>query len=766
MRKLLTTLAASTLVGSLFLGVPKPVAAVSSAGDAGEETKVKVTTGETHDRYYDTSRNDSDGKRQTYVVAGDGTTAARRLTMQITVVEDGANADLKDTVNLTLSNATFTKDDTATIYDDKLNASALNGSANNNACDLNWTETSSTAHSAAIDCTDATGGNGATTGNDHTLTINFEVTLPASGASILTVASASANGFADYKVFFYSTTASESIYVGSGAVATGKATGCASPDFSSNDNAQYTPEEAVFAALSAVDESTDTIVLCGTEFVYEANDIEQYEPGAYYTGAIYIRADDTVNGITINGDDADSANFYQLLNVKGAGLHLTDLHFVKGQTTGNGGAVRVENGALTIVDSSFSNNDADGDGGAVYLENGAFAISNATFQNNYADGAGGAVSFVPTADLLTVADSYFSNNVALGDGGQLDVQGSAYHVSNDVTITDSEFFLGVGGYGGAGCFEDVDTLTLDGVVMSSNYVTNNNGGAVWTDADHTVISDSTFEDNHTGDYGGAVYTEGNYIEISDSTFTSNDADYAAGAVYAEYDLDISGSTFTDNDAIEYAGAVYGHDTTISESTFTDNVAGDSDGGAVNVDGDLEVSDSTFASNEAAGDGGAIWAAEDVEITASVFTENTSADEGGAVFGDGSSVTVNGGSLFRGNTSTYWGGALSAPGTLTVDRTTFVGNVSNKGGAIDSWGDRFYLTNSSFINNKATQWGGAITRGGRTYRGDISRTNSFRGNRSKVGATVALYWMPLSIGRRDAALWKIPGVTPYFVQGNK
>ena len=383
------------------------------------------------------------------------------------------------------------------------------------------------------------------------------------------------------------------------------------------------------------------------------------------------------------------------------------------------GLLNVNEANLSVEGINFHDGEAY-NGGAIYVA------------NDY-------VALVLRGGSLTVLDSNFTSNEASGaDYGS----GGAIYAEGSLTVNNSSF-------------ED-STAVL-------------NGGAIYVHGgdyanDETNIVDSEFIDNQADARGGAISIYDSPMTVTNSLFEGNDSGFMGGAIHAYGTLVVEdNSRFYDNYTETYGGAIYSDGIAeVLDSEFTGNRSY-GDGGAIYADLTLYVSDSTFADNYAAVYGGAITADEATEIYGSTFERNTADDEGGAVWTYYDTDITN--STFVENESRNWGGALSVGGdggVLTIDNSTLRGNISAKGGAIDSFGDRLILTRTSFINNRATVYGGAIARSGRTYRGDISRTNVFRGNRAKTASTVALYDLPVNIARRDAAFWKIPGVTAYAI----
>ena len=148
-----------------------------------------------------------------------------------------------------------------------------------------------------------------------------------------------------------------------------------------------------------------------------------------------------------------------------------------------------------------------------------------------------------------------------------------------------------------------------------------------------------------------------------------------------------------------------------------------DGGAVLVQNQSPVSidDTHFVYNHATGSGGAIAAPEVVTVTRSHFFDNSAGSgDGGAIHtaADGN-VTVIESSFTRNYAFAGRGGAISsvAAGVASdagVQRSSFVGNHANEGGAI-VLGSSGVVSNSTFLGNVATVSGGAVLAEGQSMK---------------------------------------------------
>jgi len=285
-----------------------------------------------------------------------------------------------------------------------------------------------------------------------------------------------------------------------------------------------------------------------------------------------------------------------------------------------GGAVST---AGNISNSTFSNNSASSSSSDAYTSSYASAsayggavstagnISNSTFSNNSAsssssgddaDAHGGAVS---TAG--NISNSTFSNNSAssrssynaYASGGAVS---TASNISNSTFRNNSAFSSSssLSSYGDANAYGGA--MYQINTVFQSNFIDNTvtalgpngatlrpYGGAIQK---VTSIVDSNFSGN-TGDFGGAV---NNAIYISNSTFTDNSAGNDGGAIYNNSSASaITNSLFSKNTATK--GGAISHGTVVN-CTVAENTASESGGGFY---GKGTILNSIFAQNVAAGE---------------------------------------------------------------------------------------------------------------------------------------------------------------------
>lgn len=508
------------------------------------------------------------------------------------------------------------------------------------------------------------------------------------------------------------------IYVG-GNDDTTAASSCADPDFSTDLTDEGDINSALDAALAAVDDNGDTIIICDGDYTF-ADDITLHD-GATAHDVIVIEAAAGAS-VTLDGD-----GLYQIFSFDNVtSVSITGIDFYDAEAA-SGAAIKILDGSLSVTDSTFDHGVAVGVGSAIHANPGPVTVSNSDFTfNESGDDAAIYVGGVPNGGGVTVSGSSFSNNVSGDEGAAISVDGAAGAAL--ITVSNSEFLDNEGRYGAI--VIDGGTVELTGVLMEGNDGLDESGGAVYAGNGFTA-TDSDFIENISG-YGGAVYS-GGPVTMTDCTFTGNEAESGeGGAIYAD-----------------------GGDVTITDSSFVGNFVSEPEegGGAIYADGiDITLVDSYFSGNHAALGGAVLFegdAADVATVTGSRFSQNrtTYEDDDMAAGWGGAALYLLGGSLdvedseFIGNSTpgTSAGAGIHVyVGSLHVDDSIFRGNRAGQGPAIysygsgldDDWddGEEIVITGSEFRANVnvALDDSGAIAheRNGRDF---IVTGNSFASN---------------------------------------
>jgi CSLREA domain-containing protein len=356
------------------------------------------------------------------------------------------------------------------------------------------------------------------------------------------------------------------------------------------------------------------------------------------------------------------------------------------------------------------------------------------------------------ADSVTIAGAGASATII--DGGNPAGGGSAQMpgidrlfevVAEGATISISDLTLSGGWaaeYGGAILNSSSATMAITGATLTGS-VAGKTGGAIDNHVGGTVsVSDSTLSNNYAAEGGSAINNNLNgTLTIANSTISSNSAAdvglndtlVGAGAISnnAEHDelgtIAVTDSLITENRAGSGKnGAGISNDgtgiVTVSETTFTKNVA-QGDGGAIyNVNGQVTVTGSAFSENAAKG-GGAIASVGDgfMTVRTSSFSKNDAVDEGGATMNGNKGSFAISDSTFTENTALNGGGfGNEGSGLVTVDDSTFTKNTAfdaailtggEGGGMYSSSSGEVIVTSSTFTENHARDGGGLANEGG-------------------------------------------------------
>ncbi len=141
--------------------------------------------------------------------------------------------------------------------------------------------------------------------------------------------------------------------------------------------------------------------------------------------------------------------------------------------------------------------------------------------------------------------------------------------------------------GGAIKIDSGGRVDLSNVTLRQNSA--KEGGAIWIGSANSklFVNKSSFIRNRANSHGagGAIDVKNGMIAVSDSSFVDNLADKIGGAIatWRSGEINVMNSTFMRNQADE-GGAVYSGGATISlrHVTMLNNVATDSDGGAIHI----------------------------------------------------------------------------------------------------------------------------------------------------------------------------------------
>ena len=201
--------------------------------------------------------------------------------------------------------------------------------------------------------------------------------------------------------------------------------------------------------------------------------------------------------------------------------------------------------------------------------------------------------------------------------------------------------------------------------------------------------------------GGGVFM-GQNATLTDCTFTGNVAEMRGGGAFFSQAVTLTGCTFTGNTANRNGGGAFLNGAgTLTGCTFTGNEVSDDGGGIyVNANGAGTLTGCTFTGNEASDGGGGFFSVGST-LTNCVFASNTATSRGGGAWLRSGGTVIN--STFYNNTATAEGGGIYV---IFTDTDTKAGLQTSP----------FNLRNSIFVSNTAT------TTGNQVYVGNTDAAN--------------------------------------------
>jgi len=453
--------------------------------------------------------------------------------------------------------------------------------------------------------------------------------------------------------------------------------------------------------------SGDTLKLSGT---YNAE--KKYDK-IVVNKKIFFTADSTA---TLNGKGMSQIMF---LNASAAGSTFNNIKFINGNTSGLGGAIRIETKNIEFTNCIFKGNAALRGGAVSTMGDNVTAVNmkvkNCQFISNHALVSSGALEVY--GDNSIVENCLFDSNSAYGDPRGYVPYGGAIQVGLDdykarVTVSGCKFINNhvdsdsSWAHGGAGCVRN-------GTIYQNCIFINNSasqGGALTYHASG-LIKNCTFMDNYARYYGGALATGYLYstmdLDIVQCDFDGNAAPIGGAIQLNGMNVNVKDCKFNNNNASTYGGAVCinAKSVNIDDSSFNNNIA-NIDGGAVFINGtNTNIAGSSFISNDAIPDvsklndglGGAIYINSTYAIVKdNDFSYNT-ARNGSAIYYDksGFDLKLTNNTLYQNQAWVY---ALPIYAKdIYFGETETIGSIIHGGNNIGKYGN---LAVSNAIYNAA------------------------------------------------------------------
>ncbi len=174
-----------------------------------------------------------------------------------------------------------------------------------------------------------------------------------------------------------------------------------------------------------------------------------------------------LGNITISGGSTVATGVRILTHTGTGNLTLLNLRFENGSSPPNGGgAVLKANSSansLTVRNCFFFNNRSTGQGGAIFIQQGSLTVTNSTFSQNFGGGQGGGAISNSSTSSWSVDSSTFIDNLATGTDG-----GAIWNEFGTGTVTNSTFYNNHANNAGAGIFARSGSVTVSNSTFSTN----------------------------------------------------------------------------------------------------------------------------------------------------------------------------------------------------------------------------------------------------------------------------------------------------------
>jgi len=415
-----------------------------------------------------------------------------------------------------------------------------------------------------------------------------------------------------------------------------------------------------------------------------------------------------------------------VVTIKDAALTANESTYLNtdGDTNKGGGAVKSSGSTLTMDGVTLKDNKSNYYGGTVLASSSTVDIKNSTVEGSI--GTTGSALYFKYTTQAEITDSIIRNNLD-ADYGIIYANNCTLNMTR-VAATDNASANGGVLYVGTDA-----KVTLTDCEMNENSATV--GGAVYVTKATLNVVGGEYK-NNVSQLGGAIYGHTAAITVKDALFSGNSADknssgsngnggalyIAGGSITAADD-----NQFIGNTAANHGGAVY-----VAYATNEDNTKNP---------GVLTMTDGLFKENTAVA-GGAVSSRTSCisTFTGTVFEKNSATGEvadlsGGALYTNSNTMTLSGVTL-DGNSTAYYGGALTAlNANVTIkDNTVIKNSVGTTGLAVYLRdGGTCTITDTSLIDNKGADGNGVlyITGAGRL---DITRLTA-TGNSNNNGGVL-------------------------------
>lgn len=383
-----------------------------------------------------------------------------------------------------------------------------------------------------------------------------------------------------------------------------------------------------------------------------------------------------------------------------ATLSLSNCTFAHNTAVDGGGVDN--NGAfgatkLMLTGCIFFQNSAQGSGGGLYnntlADIGATAtLSHCSFVQNSAGSGGGLSNYGFVSEIeVSLTDCSFTNNTA-GVGGGIYSEMSHGKVGVRLTRCALVHNTASSAGGGIACVGGVGgrtNVTASQCVFSQNF--GDEGGGLYSFAEDgeatVVLDDCRFTSNSATTQGGGFSVAADTVQsvgevkatLSNCSFNRNSA--ASGGGFA------IGDGYYGSAIVRATNCAFIHNSAQQGGGFFN--AGDSSGGSAgNI---ITLINSTLAQN-AATNGGGFYNTDQTTVVNSTLSQNSAEATGGGFYNAGDVEVLNS-TLFH-NTAKASGGGCQNGGSAGLRNCTFAQNAANQGSSLYN-SSTIYVANSIF-----------------------------------------------------------------------
>ena len=238
-------------------------------------------------------------------------------------------------------------------------------------------------------------------------------------------------------------------------------------------------------------------------------------------------------------------------------------------------------------------------------------------------------------------------------------------------------------------------------------------GATGATLDGFTITAGNAGAAYPNDRGGGIYDpSGNSPTLTNVTFSGNIAfNYGGGMYNVSSSPTLTNVIFSNNSTPAFGGGMYndGSNPTLTNVTFSNNTASERGGGMLNASSSNPTLTNVAFSANSAGSGGGMYngSSSSPTLTNVTFSSNPAVSNGGGMYNEFSSPTLTN-ITFSANSATSGGGMYNTVNSKpTLTNVTINGNSANFGGGMLNENSNPRIIDTIFWGNTAASAGGQI-----------------------------------------------------------